>query len=227
MSNSLVTVKEVARQALPRLIENLVFPSLIYRDYSNDFQAGKGNVIQIRKPVVLSAADFDAENGVTPSPVSESTVDVALDKLATVDVEFGALESAADIDDLNRLFIEPAAAALAEKINSDGLALFSDITNCTGTAGTTPDGLDDFAGAAKVLNENKAPAADRSGVWSPAANAMFQQIPSLVNAEKSGSTRALRSGAIGRVFGLDNYMAQGVKSYTSAGLTAGAPAPAA
>ena len=221
MSNSLVTVKEVARQALPRLIENLVFPSLIYRDYSNDFQAGKGNVIQIRKPVVLSAADFDAESGVTPSPVSESTVDVALDKLATVDVEFGALESATDIDDLNRLFIGPAAAALAEKINSDGLALFADITNCTGTAGTTPDGLDDFAGAAKVLNENKAPAADRSGVWSPAANAMFQQIPSLVNAEKSGSTKALRSGAIGRVFGLDNYMAQGVKSYTSAGLAAG------
>ena len=41
-----------------------------------------------------------------------------------------------------------------------------------------------------------------------------------MNAEKSGSVQALREGSIGRVFGLDNYMAQGVKTHTNgAGLT--------
>ena len=34
MANTLVTLKTIARQALPRLIDNLVFPNLIYRDFS-------------------------------------------------------------------------------------------------------------------------------------------------------------------------------------------------
>ena len=221
MSNSLITVKEVARRALPRLMENLVFPSLVYRDFSDEFVPGKGAKVQIRKPVVLTASDFDETNGTSPESVNESTVDVELDRLATVDAEFGALESAADIDSLERLFIAPAAAALAEKINADGLLLYTEVANHTGTPGTTPGALSDIAAAAKILNENKAPLSDRCAVWDPAANAAFQQLPALVNAEKSGSTRALREGAIGRVFGVDNYMAQGVKQVTSSGLTAG------
>ena len=221
MSNSLITVKEVARRALPRLMENLVFPSLVYRDFSNEFVPGKGAKVQIRKPVVLTASDFDETSGTSPESVNESTVDVELDRLATVDVEFGALESATDIDSLERLFIAPAAAALAEKINADGLLLYSEVANHTGTPGTTPGTLAAIAAAAKVLNENKAPLSDRCAVWDPAANAAFQQLPALVNAEKSGSTRALREGAIGRVFGVDHYMAQGVKQITSSGLSAG------
>lgn len=221
MANQLITVKEVARRALPRLMENLVFPSLIYKNYSEEFQPGKGARVQVKKPVVLTAADFDAEGGTVPANVQESSVDVVLDKLATVDVEFGAVESATDIDSLERLFIIPAAQALAEKINADGMDLFMQVSNVIGTPGTTPSTLEALAGAARVLNENKAPLTERYGVWDPAANAAFQQLPALVNAEKSGSTRALREGAIGRVFGVDHYMAQGVKNVSSPGLAAG------
>ena len=37
MPNTFLEVKEIARQALPRLIENLVFPNLVHKDFSNDF----------------------------------------------------------------------------------------------------------------------------------------------------------------------------------------------
>ena len=37
MANGFITVKEIARQTLPRLIENLVFPNLIHKDFSDDF----------------------------------------------------------------------------------------------------------------------------------------------------------------------------------------------
>ena len=40
-------------------------------------------------------------------------------------------------------------------------------------------------------------------------------IPAIVNAEKSGSTQALREGSLGRVMGLDNYMSQGVHQHTT------------
>lgn len=210
MSNFFVTPQVIARQALPFLASNLVMPGLVHNDFANDFAVGVGDTVRVRKPVVLQAQMFDPSSGTSAQDVNEGYVDVKLDKLATIDVEFTAIQSETSIDDLNRVFVQPAAIALAEQINTDGLALVKDVHNAIGTVGTTPDGLDDFANAARVLNEAKAPLTDRYGVWDPYANAEFQQLGDLVNAEKCGSTEALRAGSIGKVFGLENYMAQSV-----------------
>jgi hypothetical protein len=215
MANEFITVKEIARQILPRLIENLVFPNLIHKDFSQEYVTGKGATIQVKKPVILTAKEFNESQGTSAQDVKEESVDVTLDKLATVDVEFGAIQRATNVDDLNRLFLEPAAVALAEKINSDGLFLYKDIPYAVGTAGTTPSKLTDLANVRKMLNTNKVPVAGRVAVWDPEADANFTTIDAIVNAEKSGSTAALREGSIGRVFGLDNYMAQGVKQHTT------------
>ena len=219
MGNEFLSIKNIARQALPRLIENLVFPNLIYRDYSEAYEVGKGATIQVRKPVVLTAQDFNGT--VSAQDVKETSVEVTLDKLATVDVEFGAIARATSVDDLNRLFIEPAAAALATKINDDGLALYKDIPNAVGTSGSTPTTLAIFANAAKVLDDNKAPTTQRHGVWNPTCMAAFRQIGDIVNAEKSGATDALRAGSIGNIFGIDNYMSQGVKTADNGNVTPG------
>lgn len=221
MGNEFLSIKNIARQALPRLIENLVFPNLIYKDYSDTYEVGKGATIQVRKPVILTATDFDESNGVSAQDVKEESVDVTLDKLATVDVEFGAIARATSVDDLNRLFIEPAAVALAEKINSDGLGLYKDVPYYTGTVGSTPNSLAIFANAAKILDDNKVPTTMRNGVWNPTCMASFRQIGDIVNAEKSGATEALRAGSIGNIFGIANYMAQGIKTATSGSVTPG------
>ena len=215
MANSFITIKEIARQALPRLIENLVAPNLMYKDYSGDFVQGKGAKIQVRKPVVLTADEFDEVEGTQVQDINETSVEVTLDKLATVDVAFSAIESATNIDDLNRVFIEPAAVALAQKINSDGLALYADIPYAVGEANVTPSSLDDIAAARKMLNQNKVPVTPRNAIWDTEADAKFTTIPAIVNAEKSGSTAALREGSIGRIFGMDNYMSQSVKRHTT------------
>ena len=190
MANGFITVKEIARQTLPRLIENLVFPNLIHKDFSDDFVAGKGATIQVKKPVILTAKDFDEIEGTSAQDVKEESVDVTLDKLATVDIEFGAIQRATNVDDLNRLFLEPAAVALAEKINSDGLFLYKDIPYAVGKAGTTPSTLKDLADVRKMLNTNKVPVANRIAVWDPEADANFTTIDAIVNAEKSGSVTA-------------------------------------
>lgn len=207
MPNTFLEIKNIARLALPRLIENLVFPNLIHRDFSNDFELGKGATIQVRKPVVLSAKTFNGE--IETQDVNEATIDVTLDQIATVDVAFSSLERAVNVDDLNRIFIEPAAVALAEKINTDGLALLNQVT---AAASANPKSLDAFAQASKVLSKAKVPVSPRYGVWSPDAEADFRTVPSIVNAEKSGTTEALRNGSIGRIFGIENYMAQGIGS---------------
>lgn len=215
MGNTFITLQEIARQALPRLIENLVFPNLCYKDFSNAF-AQKGDTIQVRKPVVLTASEFDASQGVTAQDMTEGTVAVKLDKIATVDVEASAIETAVNIDDLNRVFVEPAAVALAEKINSDGLALHADVFN---TVDCSSKNLAALAAVRKAMNVAKIPTAGRVAVWNPDADAAFMTLDAIVHAEKSGTTQALREGSIGRVYGMDNYMAQGVKS-VSTGITA-------
>lgn len=215
MANNFLDLQVIARKSLERLIENLVFPNLVYKDFSEEFVPGVGTKIQVRKPIVLRADEFDEESGITPQSVAEKSVEVELDKIATVDVEFSALESATSIDDLTRIFIEPAAAALAEKINSDGLELYKDIPYAVGTAGTTPSSLNDISDVRRMMNRNKAPVSPRAAVWDTDADASFTTIDAIVNADKCGSTEALRNGSIGRIFGLENYMSQAVKTHKS------------
>lgn len=219
MANTFVSIKDFARAALPRLIEHLVFPNLIHKDYSDDFAAGKGDTIQVRKPVVLEAREFDPGEGVSAQDIQESTVDVTLDKIATVDVGIEALQGATNIDDLVRVFIDPAAAALAQKINQDGLKLYQDVYTVVGEAGKTPAALSDFASARKQLNLQKAPVSGRCAVWDAEADAAFTALDAIVHAEKSGATQALREGSIGRVMGMDNFMSQAVCHHES-GVTA-------
>ena len=219
MANSFISVKQIARETLPRLIDNLVFPNQIYRDTVPAGTSKKGDTVSVRRPVKLVAENFSAETGVTSQSITEEAVNVKLDNIATVDAEITALESALDFDSLTKLFIEPAAAALAEKINSDGLELYRDIPYVAGTPGETPKSLSDFAEAAFMLDTNRVPTSGRRAVWSPEASAAYKQIPSLINAEKCGDTTALRSGSIGDVFGISNYMTQAVRRHLAGDLS--------
>ena len=185
MSNTFLTAQEIARQALPILKDNLVFPMLTYTDYAEDF-ANVGDTIQIRKPPVYEAKEFNGT--IETQHIQEDKVMVTM-------------------------VIEPAAIAIAEKINRDGLSLYKDVYTVGGTAGTAPSSLEDLAAARKVLNINKAPVFPRYAVWDPEADMNFSVIPAIVNAEKSGSTEALREGSIGRIQGVDNYMSQAIHSH--------------
>ena len=207
MANTFLTCQEIARQALPLLHDNLVFPALTYKDYSGEFQA-KGDTIQVRKPAKFTANEFNGT--ITTQDTTEGSVLVTLDKIADVSTVLTSKELSLNIEDFTAQVIQPAMMAIAEKINKDGLALYKDITNATGTAGTTPSTLADIAGAAKVLNQNKAPMEGRAGVWDAEALAAFQTLDAVVHADKSGTTAALREGSIGRLLGIDNYMSQAV-----------------
>ena len=80
----------------------------------------------------------------------------------------------------------------------------------------------DLAALAQVrraMNVSRVPTSGRVAVWDPEADAAFAALPAIVNAEKSGSSQALREGAIGRVFGMDNYMSQAVVRHET-GITA-------
>ena len=76
MANEFITVKEIARQVLPRLIENLVFPNLIHKDFSEEYVTGKGATIQVKKPVILTAKEFNEAEGTSAQDVKEESVPI-------------------------------------------------------------------------------------------------------------------------------------------------------
>ncbi|MEM5818412.1 MAG: P22 phage major capsid protein family protein, partial [Desulfitobacterium hafniense] len=217
MPNTFLTAQLIARQALPMLQSNMVMPFLVYRNYENEFKK-QGDTIQVRKPAVFVADEFGGT--INLQEVGEGQVLVTLNKIADVSVELTSKELTLNVEDFNQQILAPATLAIAEKVNRDILGLYTDIPYHAGTSGTTPNSLDTFANARTVLDNNKVPLATRRAVWNADANAKLSIIPAIVNAEKSGTTLALREGSMGRVGGLDNYMAQSVFTHVSGGYTA-------
>lgn len=212
MANLPITMQNIAREMLPLLKEALVMPATVNRDYDNDF-VGKGTTIQVEKPAVFVADEFGGT--INLQDVNERSVSVTLDKISDVSFSFTAKEKALTMTQFRSKYLKAAAYAIAQKVNADGLDLYKGVPYFYGTSGTTPDSLEDFAGAEKVLNDNLAPMDMRQAVWDTAAKAKFQVLDAIVNAEKSGSTEALRKGSIGDVAGFNNYMSQAVKTHTA------------
>ncbi len=217
MANSFLTMKNIAREALPVLANNLVFPNLIHQDYSSDF-VGKGETIQIEKPPVYEANDFTGS--ITIQDTNMASVDVTMDRLADVSVEVSSKDLSLSVPDFVDKVSGPMAVALAEKINAEGLQLVRDIPYFSGVAGTTPSELTDFSAIRKGLNNKKAPSADRSAVWDVDADTKFTEINNLIRLSESGEAKALREGEIGKIYGLSNYYSQDVYTHAAGDATA-------
>lgn len=218
MSNTFITLKNIARQTLPRLVENLVMPELVWSDFNDTF-SDLGDTIQVRKPVELEAKDFTIGGSVTDQDIKENSVDVKLDKIATVDVSINALEAAVNWSEakFRKEFIEPAAVALAQKINKAGIDQYVNIPNLLGTAGTTPSAMSDFSAARKFLNKAKAPMTDRFAIWDVDADAKFTELSNLFKVNEAGINETLRQGQIGSIYGLQNFMTQAIEGHDLAG----------
>lgn len=219
MPNTFLTSKEIARQALPILENNLVMGGLVYRDLDATF-AQKGDTIQVRKPAAFTAVEFDGDLTGEFQAITETAVDVKLDKIASVDVEVTSKELTLEVPQFQDQVIMPAMAALGQKIDSDITSLYKDIPYAYGAAGTTPDELADIAGVRKVLNENKVPLALRRLVIDPEADAKFNVLDVFAKADASGTTLGLREAALGRKLGFDMYMDQNIKAHTAGGYAA-------
>ncbi|AGK97404.1 P22 phage major capsid protein family protein [Clostridium pasteurianum] len=210
MANNFLTAQMIAREALLRLQSNFVMAGLVFTDYSSEFKE-LGDTIQVKKPATFIADEFGGT--VNLQDVGESSVLVKLDKIADVSVEVGSKELSLNIQDFGAQILDGATLAIAEKVDQDLCGLYKDIPYFSGVGGTTPAAVTDIANAMLVMNKNRAPMASRNAVWDPNAQAKLVSQDFLVNANKSGSTDALRNASMGRIMGFDNYMDQNVKTH--------------
>ncbi|HMA78166.1 MAG TPA: P22 phage major capsid protein family protein, partial [Candidatus Paceibacterota bacterium] len=145
---------------------------------------------------------------------------VQLDQQYGVARSLTSKEMTMNVDDFERLVINPAVNAIAENINSAILDLYVDVPYYTGTSGTTPDALSDLANVGKVLNQNDAPSMDRALVMDFEALAAYQALDSIVEVDKSGTNAALRQGLLGQIYGMTLAGDGQVNTHTAGTFTA-------
>jgi len=220
MSNSFVTCKEIAREALPLLVEECSLLPLIYRGYDEAFTHKKGDTIQVQKPTRGDTVDGSADISSGYQDVGDDPVEVTLDTQRAYPVSLSSQEMTLNLDSFTRQISLPAMSAIAKYINGALLDLYVDIPYFVGTSGNTPDALDDLANSRKMLNNNLAPRGNRACIFDNDADAKFLALDSLVEVDKAGTNQALRNAALGQVYGMILASDGEVKTHTAGGYTA-------
>lgn len=206
MANTILTPDIIAREALMVLRNNAVMANLVHRDYSNEFVAGVGDTITIRKPAKFDAKEY--AGSITVQDATEGSVAVKMDKHLDVSFAVSSKELTMDIEDFSKQLLVPAMQAFQDKIDSYLLALQSDITNKHTASG---DAKDDVIEARKFLTAAAAPLTERRYVYGTDTEADLLKTELFISAEKVGDEgTALREASLGRKFGMDFYVDQNV-----------------
>lgn len=222
MANTLLNTSKILDKSLMILENNLAFSARVNREYSDEFAvkgAKIGSTVNVRKPVRFVGTTGPALN---VENVVETVVPVTLDTQFHVDFTFSSQELTLNIDDFSERYLAPAMATIANKIDLDGLGLYTTVANQIGTAGTTPNNISTLLNAGARLDQEAAPRdGQRTAVWDPAANAsMVQAAAGLFNAPKKISDQ-YESGIFVPALGFDIGMDQNIRQATAGTRTNG------
>lgn len=229
MANTLTSIlPKVLVRALPVLRQNAVTPRLI-TSYGSRSKRNPGQTIDI--PVAAAQTAAAVTNANTPPANSDkiaSTVQLTLDK--HYETRFHLSDAEVTRIDADGLYlpmqIEAAIKALANQIDGDVLALYKDVYEYNGTAGTTPFateaqfGTDYTKGARVKLGTNLAPMDDRSVVVDPSAEGNLLALAMFTSAERTGDRAGIINGEIGQKIGARWVMNQNVPTHTKGTLLA-------
>src|ERR1700722_4335861 len=129
-------VKLVAVDALPALVSNLVMGNLVNRDYEPTL-ANAGDTVNVPIPPTLVANNI-AEGGMvqTQNP-SLGNAQIVLNTHVEATFQIPDITKVLAVPDLLRVYMQPAVVAIAERIESDLLALYAQFSSnaAVGTAG--------------------------------------------------------------------------------------------
>ncbi len=171
MSNVILTHDMLVQRLLFELKNQLMFTKYVYKGYKDEFHSvggfKKGSSVRVKLPNKYRTVS-GAAISVVDAQDTETTVTV--DTQEHVALQFTAQELTLDLDRFARIHLVPAAIALANKVDADGLEEVLNIYNTVGTAGTNPSTYEFIALAALRMNQEAVPNNSRYAVMSPKAH---------------------------------------------------------
>lgn len=217
MSNNLLTISKITNEALMVLENELTFTSEVNREYDDQFAvtgAKIGNTLNVRRPGRFIGTTGPALN---VEDFNETSVPVTLSTQFHVDTQFTTQDLALSLDMFSDRVLKPAIAAIANKIDYDGLTMAKNNTaNIVGTAGTPPTGLITYLTGQAYLDSEGAPRdGRRSCIIEPFTSAtIVDSLKGLFNPQSQVSNQ-YQKGLMGRDSGGMNWkMDQNVVNQT-------------
>jgi hypothetical protein len=219
MSNTLLTISKITNEALMVLENELTFTSEINREYDDQFAvagAKIGATVNVRKPArfigttgpALSVEDFN-----------ETSIPVTLNTQFHVDTQFSTADLALSLDMFSDRVIKPGVAAIANKIDRDGLVLAKNsIANIVGTAGVPPTSLLTYLTGQAYLDSEGAPRDGRracivepftsativdslKGLFMPSAKISEQYEKGMMGTDSAGMRWKMDQNVVSQTFG--------------------------
>ena len=195
-------VKLVAVDALPALMGNLVMGNLVNRDFEPTM-AQAGDTVNVPIPPTLVANNIAEGGTVTTQNPNLGNAQIVLNTHAEATFQIPDVTKVLAVPDLLTLYMKPAVVALAEKIESDLLALAAQFTANApvGTAGTAiTESVIDAAETA-LFQAKVPPLEPKYLVVDANSYSALRQIPRFSEFQTAGEAglRALVDGSVGKI----------------------------
>ena len=219
MPNNLLTISKITNEALMVLENELTFTRGVNREYEDQFAvvgAKIGNTVNVRRPGRFIGTVGPALN---VEDFNEGSVPVVLTTQFHVDTQFTTQDLALSLDMFSQRLLKPGIAAIANRIDRDGLVMAKNNTaNIVGIAGTKPTGLITYLTAAAFLDSEGAPrdgmrevvvepftsatiVDSLKGLFTPANKIGDQYIKGLMGQDASGMNWKMDQNVVSQTFG--------------------------
>ncbi|WP_314325446.1 P22 phage major capsid protein family protein [Paenarthrobacter ilicis] len=212
MANTLYTPQQAARSTLAALRWLSLLPRTVRQDFSNEFVAGRGQTVNVRKPIsagtakVYTKANRDARAAIQFNELAETFVPVKLEDQVYNAVRLPDDFATFTLENLQQQVLIPQAQSVVDELATP---LIDEMT-AIGTDASIPAILANGSNVRsaliqtrKVLNARKVPQAGRTIAVGADLEAAFLEDELLQKANESGTTETLREARIGRLFGFD------------------------
>lgn len=215
MANTLLTADLITNEALSVLENEIVFAKNVTRNGEDMFGNADnqaGDTVRLRKPdrgTYRSGATF------TPDDITEEYTSITLSQ-GGADCNFTTKELSLSIADFSNRILKPRIVTIANEIDRQGLALYDDIANQVGTAGTSPNASSFLLDGGVVLDDNSAPRdGQRFAILAPKHQASLVGALQGVFNPQAKIGEQYSKGLIGAdTLGFDCYMSQNTPSHT-------------
>jgi hypothetical protein len=217
MANSILTPTMIANEALMQFKNGMGFSANVDKSYSKDFGkkgAKIGTSEKIRKPnrfTVTNGATYTAQD------VTEDSVTLTIDTQKHVGFDFLSSDLTMSIDEFSPRYIQPAALALVNQVDVDGLALAAkQVYNAVGTAATTPSALLTYLQAKQKVMESAGPQDDAyTYLVNPAASTSIVDALKSLFQDGDAIAKQYKRGVMGYAAGGEWMIAQSIYQSTS------------
>lgn len=225
MANTLLTPTWFTKETARILVNNLKFAANVNRSYDDQYvQAGAkvGYTVNARLPQRFQVTSGDA---LQVQGLNDQSVPITLTNKRNVAFSYSTASATTELDRIRERYVNPAATALANIVDYDGLQQYVNIYQAVGTPGTVPNSNLTYLQAGAKLTNSSVPVDGRIAMLDPISMVTIANANLALFNPAAQISEEYRSGQFaGRTLGFSEwYEDQNVAKHVTGTFTASTP----